>query len=186
MVQRQSLGAACSACRKRQLTCLYLFAYVRLPSSVPVPALTLESNNAGDRETPCRACRLAGRPCTQRFSVRFSSRRTWAPQTKSPPAVPEYADSRSQGSHSPSASAALACDQHVQVSPSRRSEPSPRLSDPQNAIKVASPLSNESASTPGGPTALASSPEPARQVIDLTSEDVNLLQYFGDSIGRPW
>lgn len=121
---------------------------------------------SGGRETPtCKRCQEAGRPCTRRFDVRFSSRRIWTPRARS-------------RSRSPTASPEART--RVSVAPQQLSSPS---RSPRAATYPESHLNTDEAEV------LTFSPAStgyASSLVELTSEDVFLLQYFGDFIGRQW
>jgi hypothetical protein len=164
--------------------CEHIEASVRL--------LTFTSTCSGDRESPsCWRCRAAGRPCTQRFNVRFSTRRAWAPPaTPQSPTLP-----RPSGSPSPRPDPENH-PEHSEKSPQSDAERSRLLHwspDLQSWSSETHPANHETSlerritvspvASDGGQSYHIEQPY---SPLTLTPEDACLLQYFGDFIGRPW
>ncbi|KAF2494116.1 hypothetical protein BU16DRAFT_65043 [Lophium mytilinum] len=159
-------GSTCQACRLRHVAC--------------------------DREIPsCSRCRAAGRPCTQRFNVRFSTRRAWTPRAKpQSPTAPRLSSSPSPRPDPENPR------EHSGKSPQSDPEPSGLVrwsSEPQSWPFEAPPADHESPLEHRITVGHVSSDcrqdhhiEQLSSPFTLTSEDASLLQYFGDFIGRPW
>ncbi|KAI2676039.1 transcriptional regulator family: Fungal Specific TF [Penicillium roqueforti] len=168
MVSPKDQSSVCQACRIRHISC--------------------------DRATPsCRRCRTAGRPCTRRFNVRFSTRRNWVPPVT--PLSPPDSQSRTLPNPRLDQDARPPLEPSQQLTRSDRSETPQWSSQPQTPVESL-PADNVIHQDRFHSISPGTSPQAGEQRIGnelstsspllLTSEDAYLMQYFGESIGRPW